>query len=186
MQYIAQSATPIDAGFMKQVEDKSGTSICRCYQCLTCTLSCPASFAMDYLPHQVVRMVQAGLKQSVLNSHTIWVCADCMACAARCPNEIDIPALMDTLREMALSEGKSSEQGITNFHRLFLSNIATWGRQHELSLILQHKLKTRNLLSDLGPGMQMLVKGKLRLLPMRLKEIGAVRNIFRRTGSDVR
>ncbi|HET6477937.1 MAG TPA: hypothetical protein VFF92_02535, partial [Dehalococcoidales bacterium] len=54
-----------------------------------------------------------------------------------------------------------------------------WGRQHELSLILRLKLKTRDLFSDLLPGMKMMMKGKLKLLPSHFKEIEKVRDIFR-------
>ncbi len=86
---------------------------------------------------------------------------------------------MDVLREVSLREGFVKERGIADFHRIFLGNIKRWGRQHELSLILKLKLKARDLFSDLLPGIKMLMKGKLKLLPERFKEIEKVRGIFR-------
>ena len=180
MQYVDKSGEATrDANFSQKVKEASSTNIDRCYQCLTCSLSCPAAFAMDYLPNQIVRMVQLGLKQQTLTSSTIWVCADCEACATRCPNEVEILRLMDTLREMALREGVG-EKAVTAFHHIFLGNIKRWGKQYELSLILRLKLKTRDFFGDLGLGIKMLQKGKLKLLPPRFAGSEEVRAIFRR------
>ncbi len=181
MQYfVKEGALAIEASFNEQVREESGTEINRCYQCLTCSLGCPSAFAMDYLPHQIIRMVQLGLREQVLTSASIWVCADCEACATRCPNEVDMVKIMDVLREISLHEGLAKERGVTDFHRIFLGNIERWGRQHELSLILMLKLKTRDLFSDLLLGMKMLMKGKLKLLPGRFRETGKVKELFRR------
>jgi len=181
MQYLDNKGKAIiEAQFGAQVKKESGTEIDRCYQCLTCSLGCPSAFAMDYLPHQIVRMVQLGLRKQVLTSATIWVCADCQTCATRCPNEVDLVKIMDVLREISLREGLAKERNVADFHRLFLANIRQWGRQHELSLILKLKLRTKDLFSDLLPGIKMLMKGKLKLLPERFKEIEKVRDLFRR------
>ncbi len=179
MQYLGKDGVAvIESRFGAQVKEASGTEINRCYQCLTCSLGCPSAFAMDYLPHQIVRMVQLGLREQVLTSSTIWVCADCQACATRCPNDVDLVKIMDVLREISLREGLAKERGVADFHRIFLGNIERWGRQHELSLILMLKLKTRDLFSDLRPGVKILMKGKLKLLPARFKAIKSVRDIF--------
>jgi len=170
-----------DASFPSEVKTASGAIIDRCYQCLTCSLGCPSAFAMDYLPNQIVRMVQLGLKQRVLTSSTIWVCANCEACATRCPNQVDIVSLMDALREMALREGAVKETAVAAFHQAFLDNVRRWGRQHELFLMLTLKLKTKDFFSDLDLGIRMFRKGKFKMLPQRLKETREVRAIFQRT-----
>jgi heterodisulfide reductase subunit C len=184
MKYSVETTMDLKAGFAVAVEKKAGTNIGLCYQCLSCTSGCPAVLEMDFLPHQLVRMVKVGMKDTVLKSRTIWVCTDCKACSTRCPNGIDIPALMDTLREMAISE--SPERNVTSFHKLFIDNVRLWGRQDELSLILRHKMATRDFFSDLNSGIKMLLKGKLRLLPAKLKDIENVKEIYRRAGTDVR
>ena len=183
MQYLANNVpVTTDADFSQKVKEASGANIDRCYQCLTCSLGCPVTFAMDYLPNQLVRMVQLGLKQPVLTSTTIWVCANCEACATRCPNDVDIPGLMSTLREIALHEEVAlKERNVAVFHQVFLSNIKQWGRQQELPMLLQCKLKTRDFFSDLGLGIKMLLKGKLKLLPSRSNGATAMRAIFNKT-----
>ena len=68
-----------------------------CYQCVKCTSGCPLAEYMDLNPNQVLRAVQLG-DESVLESNTIWICAACQTCTTRCPQGIDIAAIMDELR----------------------------------------------------------------------------------------
>jgi len=181
MQYMDKnSQITYDADFPQKVKEASGTNINRCFQCLTCSLGCPVVFAMDYMPNQIVRMVQLGLKQRTLTSSTIWVCANCEACATRCPNDVEILRLMDALREMALRERMEKEKSVTAFHHIFLENIKRRGKQHELSIILQLKLKTKDLFSDIDLGIKMILKGKLKLLPSCVRDLKGVRAIFQR------
>ena len=182
MQYFDRSGqVTYDANFSLKVKEVSRTNIDRCYQCLTCSLSCPVTFAMDYLPNQIIRMVQLGLKQRTLTSSTIWVCADCEACATRCPNDVEIVKLMDVLREMALQESlNEKEKAVAAFHHAFLGNIKRWGRQYELSMLLQLKFKTADFFSDIDLGIKMLLKGKLKLRPPRFRDLRGVRAIFQR------
>ena len=181
MQYVDKSTqVTYDTNFLQKVEEASGANINRCYQCLTCSLGCPVVFAMDYMPNQIVRMVQLGLKQQTLTSSTIWICANCETCATRCPNEVEILRLMDALREMALRERMEKEKSVTAFHHIFLENIKRRGKQHELSMVLQLKLKTGDFFSDIDLGIKMLLKGKLKLLPSRGRDLKGVKAIFQK------
>jgi heterodisulfide reductase subunit C len=55
---------------------------------------------MDMLPSQVVRFGQLGMEE-VLESQTIWTCAACLTCVARCPKGIDLPRVMEAMRILA-------------------------------------------------------------------------------------
>jgi len=161
----------------------SGENLDRCYQCFTCSLGCPVSPEMDYYPDQIIRMVQLGMKEKVMNSSAIWLCLGCETCVARCPNEIDILRVMDTLRELALDEKiKGQETIIPAFHRAFLYPIKIFGKQYELGLILYLMLKTRDFFGDLGLGIRMILKRKLPFFPSRIKGLRQVKEIFNRTG----
>ena len=104
---------------------------------------------MDLLPNQVLRHIQYDHRERVLGSKTIWICASCYTCSVRCPNNIDIAKIMDTLRHMAMHSGvKPGEKDIPVFHSVFLDEIKSRGRIHELSLILKFKSKTRDFLKD--------------------------------------
>jgi len=90
------------AEFLEEVSRRSGQRFEGCYHCLSCGGGCPVVEAMDYNPNQIIRMVQRGMREEVLGSKAIWVCVGCFSCLSQCPNRVHIPAMMDTLREMAL------------------------------------------------------------------------------------
>jgi heterodisulfide reductase subunit C len=90
--------------FVQQVEEISGQDLLSCNQCGKCSAGCPVVAAMDLLPSQVIRMAQLGM-EDVLESNTIWICASCLTCVTRCPKGVDLPRLMEALRQVALRQG---------------------------------------------------------------------------------
>jgi len=171
----------IDSSFSDLVAKESGESILACYQCQKCSAGCPVAYAMDILPNQVIRMVQFGLRERVLSSHTIWICASCYTCSVRCPNDIDIAKVMDTLRHIALGSGiKPAEKDISIFHSVFLDSVKSKGRIHELGLIWQYKVKTRDFMKDVFLGWRMFRKGKIKLFPSKFGGGREIKDIFGR------
>ena len=188
MEHITSSGKSIcDRSFADQVREESGVEIDRCYQCLTCTLGCDASFAMDYPPNQVVRLSQLGLKDEVLGSSSIWVCTACESCVTRCPNEIDIPHLMDTLHQIALREGvKVKEPSVPVFHKVFLAPVKQYGRQFEvmmtgLFIFRARKFSLNDMITNATLGLNMFLKGKLKFMPPSIKDKKAIGDIFKKT-----
>jgi len=90
--------------FVQQVEEISGQDLLSCNQCGKCSAGCPVVAAMDLLPSQVIRMAQLGM-EDVLECKTIWICASCLTCVTRCPKGVDLPRLMEALRQTALRQG---------------------------------------------------------------------------------
>jgi len=174
-----------DLTFIKQVSDLSHQNVQRCYYCLRCSAGCPAAYAMDYTPAQILRLVQLGQKDTLLHSSAIWLCIGCETCGTRCPNEIHAGAVIDALRQIALAENVSpAERSVFKLHEAFLDSIHTFGRLHELSMILQHKLTSRDLLSNLDMGLDMFIKGKIHPLPKRIKGMDQVKRLFDLVDSD--
>lgn len=139
---------------------------------------------MDYHPNQIIRMIQLGLKEQVLNSSAIWLCLGCETCVARCPNEVDILRVMDTLREMAIEEKiEGKESVIPAFHQTFLYLVRLFGKQYELGMLLLLKWRTRDFFSDLSLGIRMLLKGKLAIIPSSIKGSRQVKEIFNKAKS---
>jgi heterodisulfide reductase subunit C len=56
------------------------------------------------MPNQIIRMTQLGL-EDVLQAQTIWTCASCQTCLSRCPKGVDVPRVMEALRQMAMERG---------------------------------------------------------------------------------
>ncbi len=161
------------------VIERSGVNFYRCYHCEMCTNGCPFLPTMDRAPNVIIRLLQFGLFEEVLTSSTIWVCVGCYTCAYRCPMGIDIPTLMDTLREIVLEKGLPvAEPDVLEFHRQVVSSIKRHGRAHKLEIMVGYKFKKREWLSDWLLGIKMLAKHKLDLTPSRVKRIEEVRALF--------
>ena len=178
---IPQTVVP-DPAFRRKVEEKSGEKISACFQCEKCTNGCPVTFAMDIVPHKIIRSVHLGLRDQVLNSDTIWVCASCETCTARCPNGIDIAHIMDSLRQISQAEGiEASQKNVPIFHKTFLDSMKRFGRVHEASMAAMFALKSggiRGLLDQSGMGLEMFRKGKVKIMPGKLRANKRVKDIF--------
>jgi heterodisulfide reductase subunit C len=59
---------------------------------------------MDILPNQIIRLVQLGQEEAALGAETIWYCAACLSCSARCPKGIDLARVMEALRDVAMDK----------------------------------------------------------------------------------
>lgn len=90
--------------FVAKVEELSGQNLLVCYQCGKCSAGCPAVHEMDILPNQIIRFAQMGLKEELLGSKAIWVCASCMTCNVRCPKGINIAEVIEALRQILLRQ----------------------------------------------------------------------------------
>lgn len=174
----------IRSPFQEILERDSGEKVRRCYQCGKCSAGCPISFQMDYLPNQIIRMVQLGMEDEVLSSRTIWLCASCLTCTTRCPRKIDIAEIMDYLRRLAYKKRliPKEETEIPLFNKIFLRNIELFGRLFEFGLIGMFNLLSGEFFKDFGLAPKMFFKHKIGVFPHKIKNIKEVREIFKKSG----
>lgn len=167
------------SALITEIKKRAGANFSICMQCRTCANACPFVEAMDYPPNVLLRMVQMGMKNQVLESSSIWVCVGCNTCCSYCPMAVDIPAMMDSLREKALEDGvKIAEPEILGFHKVFLDTVKKYGRSHKLEMMMRYKINQRDFFSDVGMGLTMLKKGKLDIVPSKIKDRSALDKIF--------
>jgi heterodisulfide reductase subunit C len=166
--------------FLDNVKKKSGENLSLCYQCLKCTAGCPTAPYMDIRPNNIIRMIQMGMKKEVLGSSAIWLCVYCQTCGTRCPNEIHIGILMDTLREMAMEEGiPAKEKNIHLFHEAFIQSVRRGGRAHEVTMLMDYVMRSRDLMTgSLIPGIKLFLKGKFPMFPSFIKGRQEIKRIF--------
>jgi heterodisulfide reductase subunit C len=167
--------------FTEKVEQESGVKVKACYQCGKCSAGCPVAFAMDYTPRQIIRMMQLGLKEDVLKSKTIWLCAHCETCYTRCPKEIELAKLFETLRIEAKKAGYVGEKEVDLFSDLFLKSVENHGRVHEMGLVIGFNLLSMQPFKDAMLGPIMLQKGKIHIMPANIKGKAAIKRIFAKT-----
>lgn len=163
-----------------------------CYQCRKCTAGCPVTFAMDFYPHEIIRLTGLGQESLVLECNTIWVCAACETCTTRCPNNIDIAGVMDYLKELAIKTHRDIPQrDVVTFHQVFLDDIRlSGGRLHEALLFRMFtgrsggamaKFMKGTMMGDLKMGFDLFRKGRLRLKPpKRVKNIEQFMELFKK------
>ena len=137
-----------------------------CYQCVKCTSGCPLANEYDLTPNKVMRALQLGEDERVLNSKTIWLCASCHTCVTRCPHGIDLPRINDQLAMEAKKRGiKPKVPEIPLFRQVFLRYARWLGRAYELGLIMEMNLRTRQPFKDVPMGLQMVLKRKVSIFP---------------------
>jgi heterodisulfide reductase subunit C len=158
-----------------------GDRISRCLQCGTCTGSCPVSYAMDISPRMVIALFRAGQIEEILRSRTIWICASCYMCTTRCPQDIKITDLLYALKRTAMDTGLYPDRlPIYLLSKNFVRVVNRYGRSHEMLLLLLYYLR-RNplaLLRMLPLGMAMFKRGRIALLPKKIKGIQTIRQML--------
>lgn len=169
-----------DLDFIAQVEAESEQNIRQCYQCGNCTAGCPYTFAYDIPVSQVMRLVQAGQKERILSSKSIWLCATCESCTTRCPNDIDVARIMDVLRHMARREGYAAEKNVKVFWDTFLDSVEKHGRVFEMGLLATYVAKTGRFWTDMDLGPKILPKGKMSFKAHEIQGRDKVAEIFKR------
>jgi len=161
-----------DPSFIDEIRKMSGgEKILDCIQCGICAGSCHARFAMDYSPMQILKMAHLGLKQEVLSSSTIWICASCYTCASRCPRGLNIPAIMSGFKNMSMKNNVPAPIALKpKFHKAFTEIVGKYGRIHEpeLQMKLISKTSPTELLRNASLGMRLFRKGKLKLRPFKI------------------
>jgi len=169
-----------DAKFIRNVERTSGQQVAKCYQCGNCSASCAYTYVYDYPVHQIMRLVQLGQRDTVLGSHSIWLCASCLACTTRCPCNIDVAGVMKALRAMSVEEGFHQDRDIRSFYEEFLKSVKSFGRVFETGLLGQYNLRMLKPFTDMDLAPPVLRKGKMAFWPHRIRGRKEVAEIFHR------
>ncbi len=120
---MAQAKEP-NPEFTEAVVKAGGKTLTLCFQCGTCTGSCPSGRQTSFRTRKLIRQAQLGLKDSILSSPDLWACTTCFACVERCPRGVDIVDIITVLRNMAIKEGHMSEEH-KKVGRYLLQNGAT-------------------------------------------------------------
>jgi heterodisulfide reductase subunit C len=168
-----------EASLLDRIGSRCGVDLRACSQCRKCSAGCSVASATDWLPHALVRMVQLGLDEEALASHALWLCVSCQTCTTRCPNGIDLAAAIDAMRQLLLEAGiEPAEKDVHAFFAASMDTVRRHGRMHELGTVARLKLRTGGYGKDVGMGLALLFRGKLRVLPSRVKDRRALAALF--------
>jgi heterodisulfide reductase subunit C len=175
--------------FLRRMEGETGVPVAACYQCERCTNACPVALFMDIKPHQVIRHVQLGWREPLVNSATIWACLSCEMCTTYCPNVVGVAEVISHLRNMAAHSAiPPKERHLAVFHKTFLEQLKRFGRINEFWLmnafnlkpgILKDKIRSGCLKEEILLGWARARKGKLHLMPKKCKGIQEIQDLYR-------
>jgi len=185
-----QASSKYDLGFARWVyaNVEGGAKMSLCMQCGVCSGSCPLGDAeMDHGPRKLFMMVRAGMKDAVLGSTTIFNCTSCYNCVVRCPREVPVQYILQSLATLAVAEGYAEAVKTDNmrFSGAFNWSTAKFGRTDErlmtakyyfsFGLIAAMKMSMANLKIALS----MIKKKRMHLgAPHRIKGTGELRAIL--------
>jgi heterodisulfide reductase subunit C len=98
----------LDSNFKHEVAREPGAEGLRyCFACGTCTAACPVrEIDETYNPRKIIHMILLGMREQVLNSEFIWLCATCYNCEERCPQGVSFAEIITAVKNIAAREGK--------------------------------------------------------------------------------
>lgn len=133
---LSAPTRPESPAFWKEVAaTPSGEAIATCVQCGTCTSSCPVEVLEPaFNIRRLVARVKLGLREDVLADPSIWACARCFACVARCPKDVRPGDVVEALRHISLREGRPGDG--PRHARAFVASVRKGGRIHEARVTL--------------------------------------------------
>ena len=177
----------VSHNLISQVEQKANVNLSTCFLCKKCSAGCPAIGQIQSPPAEIIRRLQLGAGKELLDTGLVWNCLSCDTCSARCPNDIDFPAVVDALRALAVENHCVPPKGNAPlFNRLFLNTVKSYGRSYDLMMIGLHKLRIGNLKQDIDKFPAMLKKGKMAVLPPSKANKKTVQRIFKQIARNTK
>lgn len=137
-----------------EIEKRTKINVFGCYQCGKCSAGCVFSYLMDTPPHLLMRLIQLDMREKALSSNTFWGCGACVTCSFRCPREIDVLRVINTVRSIAIEERvlsrNNSLKDVPIFNEIFMNNIIGNEHVNEFLLGANFNLKSLKFFKDIS------------------------------------
>ncbi|MFW9992381.1 MAG: 4Fe-4S dicluster domain-containing protein [Candidatus Odinarchaeota archaeon] len=95
---IQKEPIEFDPQVMKDIKKLGAFDVSACYNCGTCTVSCPLSVSGNEFPRKLVRYAVLGMKKKLLTSTEPWLCYYCGDCSQTCPSQAEPAEFMMATR----------------------------------------------------------------------------------------
>lgn len=183
MFYTTINLDEVNPRLQEEITRTCNVEIDACMECGKCSGGCSNAHIFDFTPRKIIKMIKLGYEGTLMHMDALWTCVACHLCVDRCPAGIDIPRILDYLREKAYRKGiKPRRENVALFHELMLKSVYKRGRVAEVPLMLEFNLRSKQYLKDFSLGIKMFFKGKLwPLVGSKVKDIVEVRRLFDRS-----
>ncbi|MEN8614124.1 (Fe-S)-binding protein [Dehalogenimonas sp. THU2] len=85
------------------IKESGAEALDRCYQCGTCSATCPWRDYISFLPRRMFEEARLGLTDFEIDN--VWRCVTCNKCVQRCPRDVPIIDIMRALRRAVIGMG---------------------------------------------------------------------------------
>ncbi len=110
------------------IVEAGGKTLTTCYQCGTCTASCPWGLFTGLKVREMIRKAQFGYEG--FESEDLWKCVTCNTCVSRCPRGVEIIDLVRAMRSL-MAEMGSIPKSLKNAASSVKSNGNPWSGEKE-------------------------------------------------------
>jgi Fe-S oxidoreductase len=127
------------------IVEAGGKTLTTCYQCGTCTGSCPWGLFMGLRVREMIRKAQFGYEG--FESEDLWKCVTCNTCVSRCPRGVEIVDLIRAMRSI-MAEMGSIPKSMKSAAASVKSNGNPWAGEREIRGDWAKDLQLKSLTSD--------------------------------------
>ena len=167
--------------FTREVLRLAGQEVLSCFQCGTCSASCPTAHLMRPSIRRLVKLCLEGKKAEALSADAIWLCTSCQLCTVRCPRGIRPKMVVSALKDLVEREGiKGKDEA---YEELFMRQIRDYGRIAEIPLSGEFLLAfPQGAVQAMELGLELAPKGKVVLRTEKIKRPEEVKRIIEELG----
>lgn len=98
------SIVKLEPGLLDEIKSYGAFDVSACFNCGTCTATCPLTEQGSEFPRSMIRLAQIGAKEELLSSKELWLCYYCGECSATCPRQAEPGEFMAAARRYAIAE----------------------------------------------------------------------------------
>lgn len=121
----------VDTNLLLELKKYGAVNVETCFNCGNCTAICPLTDDGHPFPRNMIRLVQMGLKDRILQSTDPWLCYYCGDCSTTCPREAEPAETMMAIRRWLTAQYDRSGHGAS----LYTSEKAVWSAILRYSMI---------------------------------------------------
>ena len=165
---------------VEEIRDITGVDLGACSSCASCRVPVELKSALDLSPDNLVRLILDDKRDVVFASKTIWLLSGCMGRSIVCEKGVRLGKALAGVRKLAGgSDIREAEPEIGSLKTLLGAYILGHGRISQ-RWILRHMRRilgagATESATEAGQELAMMLRGKLRLFPQKVKDLAAVR-----------
>jgi ferredoxin len=101
----------VDTSLLGEIEEYGAVNVQACFNCGNCTAICPLTSSGHPFPRNVIRMLQMGMRDRLLQSTDPWQCYYCGECTQTCPRQAEPAETMMAARRWLTAQYDRSGHG---------------------------------------------------------------------------